>query len=233
MPASRVAHRAPYRRPRPVGTTSAARVHRADPNDRGTARRSLDRSVAGHWEGDLIVGGVQPLRDRHSRRAHHPLHALVHLDGPSRRRALARCLIDLFGDCPTLRRSLSWDQGSEIATTTRSPRRPACRCSSAMPAGRGNARATRTQRAPPRLLPQRHRPAAARPSTAPGRRRGTQPTATQDPRLEDPATNCSLPSETAARVATTAGTRRATLGNFSERRHHPYTIWRTWPTGTQ
>jgi len=75
-----------------------------------------DRREAGHWEGDLIVGAfnrsaIGTLVERTTR-----FTALVHLVGPSRAEALRDRLIEMFNDLPPeLRRSLTWDQGSEIA----------------------------------------------------------------------------------------------------------------------
>lgn len=75
-----------------------------------------DRREPGHWEGDLIVGAfnrtaIGTLVERTTR-----FTALVHLDAPSRAEALRDRLIEMFGNLPPeLRRSLTWDQGSEIA----------------------------------------------------------------------------------------------------------------------
>lgn len=75
-----------------------------------------DRREVGHWEGDLIVGAfnrsaIGTLVERTTR-----FTALVHLEGPSRAEALRDRLIEMFGELPPeLRRSLTWDQGSEIA----------------------------------------------------------------------------------------------------------------------
>ena len=92
-----------------------------------------DRAVPGHWEGDLILG-LGPLGDRHAGGAHHPgLTMLLHLppmaghgsgarekNGPALaghgaeavRDAIARTIISLPEQ---LRRSLTWDQGAEMA----------------------------------------------------------------------------------------------------------------------
>ncbi|WP_292652428.1 IS30 family transposase [Nocardioides sp.] len=74
-----------------------------------------DRSEAGHWEGDLIIGRSQAsaigtLVERQSRMVR-----LLHLpqrDGDALRQALSVRM----GDLPTgLLRSITWDQGTEMA----------------------------------------------------------------------------------------------------------------------
>lgn len=75
----------------------------------------LDRIEPGHWEGDLIVGSynrsaIGTLVERTTR-----FMILAHLSGPSRADALRDELLRVFGDLPAeLRRSLTWDQGSEM-----------------------------------------------------------------------------------------------------------------------
>ena len=74
-----------------------------------------DRSEAGHWEGDLIVGkdqqsAIGTLVERQTR-----LVRLLHLpqrDGDTLHDALRARLGDLP---PALRRSITWDQGTEMA----------------------------------------------------------------------------------------------------------------------
>jgi IS30 family transposase len=74
-----------------------------------------DRIEAGHWEGDLIVGAfnrsaIGTLVERTSRFC-----VLVHLDPTSRSESLRHQLETIFGGLPaSLRRSLTWDQGSEM-----------------------------------------------------------------------------------------------------------------------
>jgi IS30 family transposase len=73
------------------------------------------RQVAGHWEGDLVFGvrpsAVATLVDRATRYA-----MVVALPDGNKADAVARALIDHMGRLPThLRRSLTWDRGSEMA----------------------------------------------------------------------------------------------------------------------
>ena len=73
------------------------------------------RQVAGHWEGDLVFGArpsaVATLVDRATRYA-----MVVALPDGHKADAVARALIDHMGRLPThLRRSLTWDRGSEMA----------------------------------------------------------------------------------------------------------------------
>jgi transposase, IS30 family len=77
-----------------------------------------DRSVAGHWEGDLIVGRdhgsvIGTLVERATRMVR-----LLHL--PLRTGAALHCaLADRMGDLPpSLLRSITWDQGTEMARHT-------------------------------------------------------------------------------------------------------------------
>jgi len=75
-----------------------------------------DRSVAGHWEGDLIIGAgmrsaVGTVVERSSR-----FTVLLHLPGRHDAETLRDALVAAFLVLPPqLRRSLTWDQGSEMA----------------------------------------------------------------------------------------------------------------------
>jgi IS30 family transposase len=73
-----------------------------------------DRAVPGHWEGDLLMGGtssqIATLVERHSRYV-----MLVKVDSKDTHivtQALAKKIRDLPAE---LRRSLTWDRGSEMA----------------------------------------------------------------------------------------------------------------------
>ena len=75
------------------------------------------RSVAGHWEGDLIAGAgnrsaIGTLVDRASR-----FTILLHVPGPRHTaEAVAGSLVAALEQLPAqLRRSLTWDQGKELA----------------------------------------------------------------------------------------------------------------------
>ena len=79
------------------------------------------RSVAGHWEGDLIIGAgnrsaIGTLVDRASR-----FTILLHVPGPRyTAEAVAGSLVAALEQLPAqLRRSLTWDQGSEMALHAR------------------------------------------------------------------------------------------------------------------
>lgn len=74
-----------------------------------------DRAVPGHWEGDLIIGknqksAIGTLVERSSRYV-----LLVHLPSDHGAESLCDALTTTFQLMPTgLRRSLTWDQGSEM-----------------------------------------------------------------------------------------------------------------------
>lgn len=75
-----------------------------------------DRQVAGHWEGDLIVGqgnrsAIGTLVDRTTRYV-----MLLHLPDGRTGEHVRDALVDAFADLPAaLARSLTWDQGSEMS----------------------------------------------------------------------------------------------------------------------
>jgi IS30 family transposase len=100
-----------------------------------------DRSQAGHWEGDLIIGkdqgsAIGTLVERQTR-----LVRLLHLprrDGDALHEALKARMADLPA---ALLRSITWDQGTEMArhrTITRSLGAPVYFCDSHSPWQRGS-----------------------------------------------------------------------------------------------
>jgi transposase, IS30 family len=74
-----------------------------------------DRAVPGHWEGDLIIGAgggsaIGTLVERTSR-----FTLLLHLPGGHDADTVAQAMIEVMKDLPGhLRRSLTWDRGSEL-----------------------------------------------------------------------------------------------------------------------
>jgi IS30 family transposase len=78
-----------------------------------------DRAEAGHWEGDLIAGaanrsGSATLVERTTRYT-----ILAHLPGSHTALAVRDAVTAALGELPThLRRSLTWEQGTEMACHT-------------------------------------------------------------------------------------------------------------------
>ena len=77
---------------------------------------AADRAVPGHWEGDLILGAggtsaIGTLVERATRFV-----MLLHLPGGHGAEQVAAAMTEVMGTLPAqLRRSLTWDQGSEMA----------------------------------------------------------------------------------------------------------------------
>jgi IS30 family transposase len=75
-----------------------------------------DRAVPGHWEGDLILGpggtsAIGTLVERSTR-----FTMLLHLPGDHTAETVATAMIEAMGELPAdLRRSITWDRGSEMA----------------------------------------------------------------------------------------------------------------------
>jgi IS30 family transposase len=74
-----------------------------------------DRAVPGHWEGDLIIGcdgtAIGTLVERSTR-----FTILLHLPGNHTAETVAAAMIREMGKLPDhLRRSITWDRGSELA----------------------------------------------------------------------------------------------------------------------
>ena len=138
---SRRRRRRPHRRAgerRPNGITAMTMIGQRPAEAAG-------RETPGHWEGDLITGAsnrsaIGTLVDRASRYT-----ILLHLPGRHTAEAVRDALIAAFCQLPPqLRRSLTWDQGKEMALHQESPLRWACRCTSATRPARGSGRRTRT-----------------------------------------------------------------------------------------
>jgi transposase, IS30 family len=107
--------RRPHRRPgerRPDGITAMTMIGQRPAGAAG-------REEPGHWEGDLITGAsnrsaIGTLVDRASRYT-----ILLHLPGRHTAEAVRDALIAEFCQLPPrLRRSLTWDQGKEMALHT-------------------------------------------------------------------------------------------------------------------
>ncbi len=78
-----------------------------------------DRAVPGHWEGDLIVGphnsAIGTLVERATR-----FTMLLHLTGDRTAETVAAAMIEAMRELPDhLRRSITWDRGSEMASWRR------------------------------------------------------------------------------------------------------------------
>ena len=77
---------------------------------------AADRAVPGHWEGDLILGdghksAIGTLVERSTR-----FTILLHLPGDHTAETVAAAMIEAMSELPEhLRRSITWDRGSEMA----------------------------------------------------------------------------------------------------------------------
>ena len=142
-----------------------------------------DRSQPGHWEGDLIVGKNQAsvigtLVERQTRLIR--LLRLPSRDSDSLREAITTAVTDLP---PTLVRSITWDQGIEMAPY-RHHRRP--RCAGLLlrfPLALAAREQREQQRPAASILSQGHRPQPLHTRTPPsGRGRDQQPAPTRSRR---------------------------------------------------
>ncbi len=168
-----------------------------------------DRAIPGHWEGDLILGStasgsaIGTLVERTT-----GFVVLLHLPDDRTAATLADAMSIKVPDIPEiLRRSLTWDQGSEMALHTKiteADRTADLLLRPAQPLAARHQREHQRTTAP--ILPQRHRPVVLRPRLArPGRRRTQRPTP-QTPQLAHPRrrTPNELLSDPSTFVAATA-----------------------------
>lgn len=112
---------------RRLSTHRTARKHRNRVERRGDTyaeafeiadrpAEAADRAVAGHWEGDLILGAgcgsaIGTLVERTTR-----FTILLHLPGDHTADTVATAMVAAMKDLPEhLRRTLTWDRGSELA----------------------------------------------------------------------------------------------------------------------
>jgi hypothetical protein len=144
-----------------------------------------DRVQVGHWEGDLIMGpsnrtAIGTLIERRTRFV-----ILLAFPGAvATADAVRHAITTAFATLPAgLRRTLTWDQGKELALhqqiTALAPR-----CTSATPTRPGNAAATRTPTASCAITSPGHQPQRPHRRRDLARRRRDQSPAPQDARLE-------------------------------------------------
>ena len=150
----------PYRRPRRRGDQRRPRFVVPSTLVDERPLEVKDRTVAGHWEGDLIIGActrsaIATLVERTTRYT-----MLLHLGGDSRADALRDGLGETFSQLPPqLRRSLTWDQGSEMChhhAVAVATGMPVYFCHAGCPWQRPTNR--EHQPAASRLLPEKQRP---------------------------------------------------------------------------
>ncbi|GAA3110179.1 hypothetical protein GCM10020254_65290 [Streptomyces goshikiensis] len=148
-----------------------------------------DRAVPGHWEGDLIIGkdsgsAIGTLVERATRYV-----MLLHLPDGRGAEQVRDALKETVQRLPAhLKRSLTWDQGSEMSRHhefTIATDVPVYFCDPASPLA---ARLEREhQRPAAAVLPQGHRPRSPHPRPPRRRRRPAQRPPTQNARLGNPS----------------------------------------------
>ena len=138
-----------------------------------------DRAVPGHWEGDLIIGGdgasaIGTLVERTSR-----FTILLHLPGRHTADEVATAMIREMGHLPEhLRRSITWDRGTELADYARIQTALDTTFTSATRTRPGSAAPTRT---PTGSSASGSRKAPTSPSTPPRISAGSQRNSTAGP----------------------------------------------------
>jgi IS30 family transposase len=102
------------RKPRGRSTSSGVYSSGEEFTIRQRPPQADDRAVPGHWEGDLIVGpnsAIGTLVERSTR-----FTILLHLPSDHAAETVATAMIEAMRELPDhLRRSITWDRGSEMA----------------------------------------------------------------------------------------------------------------------
>ena len=143
--------------------------------------------MPGHWEGDLIIGtdgtAIGTLVERSTR-----FTILLHLPGDHTAHTVAAAMIREMGKLPDhLRRSITWDRGSELADYDQIQTRARDAGLLLRPALALAARDQREhQPAPAALVREGHRPLRSTPRKTSAGRRDPQPPATAYPRTSRP-----------------------------------------------